>query len=235
MMSKHDDMEVKHWEKRPEPNWEKFGFKQPYQKGLNRLKEDVLAKTNYDPTVLWQWGTMQAMAVIEILKAIEGKFGREGQQIVCDSLKRVGYNIGSQITEGMTIPEDISTVEWISFFATIINRIAYASLETPEIEGEERANFHIDWCPHQDHYKAMDCRVQRYFVQGMIDAAMNFAKSQGRDDVWDVAFRTTIPSGSKTCYFEVYKGNPEETRKWAEYTRLIEDKALEIAKKNNSC
>ncbi len=231
MKSKHDNMKVKHWETRPEKNWDRFGFNQPYEKGLKRLKEHVLDKTNFDPSVLWQWGTMQAMAIIEILKAVENKFGRDGQQLVNDSLRRVGYDIGQQITAGTAIPDDMSDNEWASFFATVINRIVYASLETPEAIGEDSADLHIDWCPHQDHYSAMDCRVQRYLVQGMIDASHEFARSQGRDVTWDIAFRSTIPAGEETCFFEVRQGDPEEVRKWAEYTRIIEDKALEIAKK----
>jgi len=93
-----------------------------------------------------------------------------------ECLRKIGYNIGEQITEGTSIPEDISIAEWLSFYATIINRIAYASLESPQIEDENKVIFHIDWCPHQDHYSAFDCRVQRYFVQGMIDACNGFYK-----------------------------------------------------------
>jgi len=231
MKSTHDDKSSRHWEKRSEKSWKNFTFQQPYQKGLTRLREEVLAKTNFDPATLWQWGTMQAMAIIEILKSVEGKFGAEGQQIIFESLKQVGYDVGRQITEGTDIPDDMTNSEWISFFATVINRIAYASLESPELENESKVNFHIDWCPHQDHYKAFDCRVQRYFVQGMLDAASDFCKEQGRDDIWDVAFKTTIPSGNETCFFEIQRGNPDEARKWSEYTRLIEQKALEIAAK----
>jgi hypothetical protein len=164
MKSKHDNINLKYWESRPETNWKRFKFKQPYKKGLERLKEKVLSKTNFDPTVLWQWGTMQSIAVIEILKTVEKKFGRDGQQAVFECLRKIGYNIGEQITEGTSIPEDISIAEWLSFYATIINRIAYASLESPQIEDENKVIFHIDWCPHQDHYSAFDCRVQRYFV-----------------------------------------------------------------------
>ncbi len=57
-----------HWQHRSEPKWQTFQFNQPYAKGLKRLKEDVLAKTDFDPATLWQWGTMQAMALIEILE-----------------------------------------------------------------------------------------------------------------------------------------------------------------------
>ncbi len=229
MKSTHDDKSVKHWEKRQEAHWEKFQFNQPYAKGLERLREQVLDKTNFDPAVLWQWGTMQAMAIIEILKVLEQKLGREGQEVVFECLRRIGYDVGRQITEGTTITDDMSPVEWISFYATVINRIAYASLETTVIDDEDKTTFHIDWCPHQDHYQAFDCRVQRYFVQGMIDAGRDFANSQGQETVWDVAFTATIPTGSETCHFEVYRGDPEKARQWAEYTRLLEDKALKIA------
>ena len=49
-----------HWDRREEKAWRDFHFNQPYQKGLKRLKDEVLAKTDFDPCVLWQWGTMQA-------------------------------------------------------------------------------------------------------------------------------------------------------------------------------
>jgi hypothetical protein len=39
---------MSHWQHRPEPAWEKFEFNQPYAKGLKRLKEEVLAKTDFD-------------------------------------------------------------------------------------------------------------------------------------------------------------------------------------------
>jgi hypothetical protein len=231
MKQRHDNLSVKHWEKRPEPNWEKFQFNQPYEKGLKRLKKEILGKTNFDPATLWQWGTMQAMALIEVLKASEEKFGAEGQKLVLDSLRRVGYDIVRQITEGTKIPEEITPAEYISFLATICNRIAYASLETPSIESKDAANFHIDWCPHQDVYRPFDCRVQRYFVQGMIDAGMDFYKSQRPEETWDVAFETTIPAGSDTCFFKIVKGNPEESRKWSEFTCMLEKKALDLAQK----
>jgi hypothetical protein len=230
MRSKHDDRSVKHWEKRAEAKWSGFQFNQPYEKGLTRLREEVLGKTNFDPATLWQWGTMQATALIETLKSVERAFGREGQEVVFESLRRVGYDIGKQITEGTSIPEDMSNAEWMSFFTTVINRIAYASLETPEIESDTRVSFHIDWCPHQDHYEPMDCRVQRYFVQGIVEAAMDFLKEQGREDVWDVAVKTTIPAGSDTCFFEEEKGNPEQARRWSQYTDLLDEKALKIAR-----
>ncbi len=228
MKRNHDNLNVKHWEKRPEANWGKFQFNQPYAKGLQRLNEQILAKTNFDPSTLWQWGTMQAMALIEVLKRAEERYGAEGQALVLESLRAIGYDIGRQITEGTTVPDDIGPVEYASFIATIFNKIAYASLETASIESEESANFHIDWCPHQDVYGPFDCRVQRYFVQGMIDSAMaHYAEQRpGSDMAIDVAFETTIPAGAETCFFRIAKGDPERSRKWGNITQVIEERAL---------
>jgi hypothetical protein len=231
MKRNHDNKSVKHWEQRPEAKWAQFQFNQPYAKGLKRLREDVLAKTNYDPATLWQWGTMQAMALIEILKAAERTFGAAGQAMVLESLKKIGYDIGRQITAGTTIPEDMTAPEYMSFVASVINKIAYASLETASIDSADQVSFHIDWCPHQDMYQAFDCRVQRYFVQGMLDALRDFAQSQGKDETWDVAFESTIPAGAETCFFKIQRGDPEKTRAWEALTRQLEQKALEIARK----
>src|SRR6516225_10711443 len=113
-----------HWEHRPEPNWKKFEYKQPYEKGLRRLREEVLAKTDFDPATLWQWGTMQAMALIEVLKSCEAEFGERGQEVVHAALRRIGRDVGRQILDGARWPEDLSETEFVSFYATVINRIA---------------------------------------------------------------------------------------------------------------
>jgi hypothetical protein len=216
---------MSHWENRPEPGWRKFRFNQPYAKGLERLRTEVLGKTDFDPATLWQWGTMQAMALIEVLKDCEAELGEAGQKLVYGALRRVGRDIGRQILEGVEIPEDISAAEFASFYATVINRIAYASLEEPRIDSDDRVSFDIVWCPHQDHYGAFDCRVQRYFVQGMLDAALEL----GRFTDFDVRFDSTIPAGAPTCHFTVWKGSAEEKGAWREMTATIEKKALEHA------
>ena len=228
MQGDHTGRTGRHWEHRPEPEWEDFTFNQPYARGLNRLHNEVLDKTDFDPGTLFQWGTMQAMAIIGILKGVEARFGAEGQRVVLDALYAVGKDIGEQITEGTTIPESMSDAQWNSFYATIINRVAYASLESPEIVSDDNVNFHIDWCPHQDHYEAFDCRVQRYFVQGMIDAATEHAAKFGRAFSWDVTACSTIPSGAKTCFFDLTAGDPNDSRVWGEYTKALEARALSI-------
>ncbi len=215
-----------HWEHRPEPAWKHFQFNQPYAAGLARLRNEVLAKTDFDPAVLWQWGTMQAMALIEVLKTCEREFGAPGQAAVYGAIRRVGLDVGRQILAGLRPPEHMTATEFISFYATVINRIAYASLEEPRIDGEHQASFDIVWCPHQDHYQALDCRVQRYFVQGMIDALVEFNPRFA----FDVQFDSTIPAGAPTCHFRMWQratdGAPAQ---WQTDTQMIDVKALRIA------
>lgn len=211
-----------HWEHRPEPRWAEFKFNQPYAKGLARLKEEVLGKTDFDPATLWQWGTMQAMALVSVLEAAEAKFGVEGQKMMNDAIGAVGLDVGRQILHGVVLPPDMTEAEFFSFYATVINRIAYASLEDPKIDDDGKVSFHILWCPHQDHYKAFDCRIQRYFVRGMIEAAQEHTLGKG----WQVRFDSTIPAGAPTCHFTLWNATDAEAAKWNQYTELLEAKAL---------
>src|SRR5207237_6616502 len=100
-----------HWQNRPEPKWKEFRFNQPYAKGLKRLREEVLGKTDFDPATLWQWGTMQAMALIEVLQACEAELGEKGQEIVYAALRRTGLDIGRQILAGTTVPEGMTQAD----------------------------------------------------------------------------------------------------------------------------
>jgi hypothetical protein len=218
---------MKHWEHRPEPRWRDFEFNQPYAKGLARLREDVLGKTDFDPATLWQWGTMQAMALVEVLKDAEAELGEPGQRLVQRALFKVGKDVGLQIVEGTRRPEGMTDAEYASFFATVVNRIAYASLEAPKIDSDDQVSFDIVWCPHQDHYGAFDCRVQRYFVEGMLEAAKEHASGLG----FEVRFDSTIPAGAPTCHFTLWKPKDGEGEAWRRLTQLIEGKALLRAKR----
>jgi hypothetical protein len=212
----------KHWEHRPEARWQEFRFNQPYAKGLARLRDEVLAKTDFDPATLWQWGTMQAMALVGVLEAAEARFGAEGQAMVGESVSKIGLDVGRQILAGVELPADMTQAEFFSFYATVINRIAYASLEEPRIDDDGKVTFDIIWCPHQDHYQAFDCRIQRYFVRGMIAAAQEHGLAAG----WQVRFDSTIPAGAKTCHFTLWKATDEERAAWDSYSQLLEAKAL---------
>src|SRR5512144_338209 len=105
-----------HWEHRPEARWKEFRFNQPYARGLRRLREEVLGRTDFDPATLWQWGTMQAMALLEVLKASEAAFGAEGQAVVQKAIHKIGLDVGRQILEGAKVPDDLSEQEFVSFF-----------------------------------------------------------------------------------------------------------------------
>lgn len=212
----------KHWEHRPEPRWSEFKFNQPYAKGLARLRDEVLAKTDFDPATLWQWGTMQAMALVGVLEAAEQQFGADGQAMVGAAIEEIGLDVGRQILAGVELPPDLTQAEFFSFYATVINRIAYASLEEPRIDDEGKVTFDIVWCPHQDHYQAFDCRIQRYFVRGMIAAAQAHGLAAG----WQVRFDSTIPAGATTCHFTLWKATDEERAAWDSYSQLLEAKAL---------
>ena len=212
-----------HWDSRKEQSWGKFRFNQPYARGLQRFKQEVLGKTDFDPSVLFQWGTMQAMAVIQILKDCEREFGEKGQQVVSNSLRQIGYDMVKQTYSGLGKPEGLTEAEIVSFFATVVNTIYYASLEEPRIEGEDRISFDITWCPHQDHYSAFDCRVQRYLVQGMLDALL---ETGWISPDWQVKFTCTIPAGAKVCNFVFWKASGKEKAEWELYTGKLEQRAL---------
>ncbi|MBC7229762.1 MAG: L-2-amino-thiazoline-4-carboxylic acid hydrolase [Actinobacteria bacterium] len=214
-----------HYHHREEESWERFTFEFPYAEGLRRLREEVLEKTDFDPAVLWVWGTMQARAVIEVLKACEREFGEEGQRVVREALVEVGREVGRQMMGELEPPEGLSEAEMASFFATVVNCIAYASLEEPSIDSEDEVSFHILWCPHQDVYSAFDCRVQRYFVQGMLEAV----REKGMLEGWQVRFTQTIPAGADTCRFVLWRAPGGERSRWEEYSEELERKALELA------
>src|SRR5450759_4574993 len=198
-----------HWERRDEPAWKEFEFNQPYAEGVARLREEVLGKTDFDPAVLWQWGTMQAMAVIGILKACEREFGEDGQRVVCEAIRKVGLDVGRQMLDGLERPEGLTEAELASFFATVINRIAYASLEEPSIDSEDEVSFHIIWCPHQDCYSAFDCRVQRNFVEGLHDAVGDVGSKERQ-----VRRTGAIPARARTLGPALLVGRLEDTSYW---------------------
>ena len=74
-----------------------------------------------------------------------------------------------------------------------------------------------------------DCRVQRYLVQGMLDAIQEAGLAPG----FQVRVDTTIPTGAPTCHFTLWKATDEEGQAWKKYTEQLEEKALRIAAGKN--
>jgi len=209
---------------RQEKNWTNTKLGEPFKEALDRFRKEVQDREDFDPSSLLQFGLFMSMAVINILQEVEKKLGEEGQKVVIDALIKSGYAMGNQILENIEIPSEISDVELMSFLATIINTQAWTSIEDPRIDNEEQCSFDIIWCPLQDVYKAFDCRVQRYLVQGIINA---FRDSGVMQHEYQVEFKSTIPAGAETCLFHITKKDPNEKDKWEEYSKSLEKKALE--------
>ncbi len=209
---------------RKEKNWKKTKLGEPFKEALDRFRADVLNRSDFDATSLLQFGLFMSMAVINILKESEKKLGKEGQKVVIDALIKTGYNMGNQILENIQLPTEISDIELMSFLATIINTQAWTSIEDPSIDKEDQCSFDIIWCPLQDVYKAFDCRVQRYLVQGIMNA---FRDSGVLKSDFQVEFKSTIPAGANTCHFVITKKEPNERDKWESYSKDLEKKALE--------
>ena len=209
---------------RKEAIWNQTKLGEPFKETLNRFRDEVLPRDDFDPTSLLQFGLFMSMAVINILKEAEKRLGKKGQEVVIDALIKTGYSMGNQILEDIQLPADISDIELMSFLATIINTQAWTSVEDPRIDTEDKCSFDIIWCPLQDVYKAFDCRVQRYLVQGIMDA---FRDSGVLSNDFQVEFKTTIPAGAQTCLFEITKKKQDQSDKWEDYSKILEKKALE--------
>ncbi|MFX0076610.1 MAG: L-2-amino-thiazoline-4-carboxylic acid hydrolase [Candidatus Hermodarchaeota archaeon] len=209
---------------RKEATWNRAKFGEPFKQALDRFRTEVLPRKDFDPTSLLQFGLFISMAVINILKEVEKKLGEQGQEVIIDALIKTGYSIGTQILEDIQLPENISDIELMSFLATIVNTQAWTSIEDPRIDNEKKCSFDIIWCPLQDIYKAFDCRVQRYLVQGITNA---FRESGVLDSEYQIEFRKTIPAGADTCLFEITKKKLNEKDKWEEYSKILEQRALE--------
>jgi len=209
---------------RKEATWKKTKLGEPFKEALNRFRTDVLKRNDFDATSLLQFGLFMSMAVINILKESEKKLGREGQKVVIDALIKTGYNMGNQILENIQLSTEISDIELMSYLATIINTQAWTSIEDPLIDKEDQCSFDIIWCPLQSVYKAFDCRVQRYLVQGIMNA---FRDSGILKSDYQIEFKSTIPAGANTCHFVITKKKPNEQDKWESYSKDLEKRALE--------
>ncbi|TFF98710.1 MAG: hypothetical protein EU541_06515 [Promethearchaeota archaeon] len=214
---------------RKEESWQKAkkALREPFKKSLDRFREEVEGRDDFDPTALLQFGLFMSAGIINILKDIESEFGEKGQDVVKNALVKTGYNVGSQMIDPDEIPEGISDIELMSYLATIINTQVWTSIEDPIIEDEDKCSFDILWCPLEDEYSAFDCRVQRYFVQGIVDY---FRDNVFEDSDFQIYFTSTIPSGAETCNFVVEKKKPGDPDKWEEYSAQLEKKALKNRK-----
>ena len=148
-----------------------------------------------------------------------------GGSIITDRYVYTSYVY--RIVEGVEIPDDVTPIELMSFIATIANTQAWTSIEEPIIDSDEKCSFNIHWCPLEDVYNAFDCRVQRYLVQGMMNAFREF--NPFKLD-YQVEVTKTMPAGAKCCNFVINEKKPGESDKWEVYSKLLERKALKRMK-----
>lgn len=208
---------------RKEDSWKKTTLGEPFKNALDQFRKDVLGREDFDPSSLLQFGLFMSMAVINMLKENEVSFGIEGQKAANKALIKTGYDVGKQIIEGAEIPPDISPIELMSFLTTIVNTQAWTSIEDPRIDAEDKCSFDILWCPLQDVYRAFDCRVQRYLVQGIIDAFKDFNPTNKE---YQIEFTKTIPAGANCCNFVIAEKKPGDSDMWESYSKLLEKRAL---------
>lgn len=207
---------------RPEERRITIPFKQPFADAVESCRRAVLSRPDYDPARLFVWGQLMATGMLEMLKAVEARFGAEGQMVCRDALVRTGYHVAQMGLDGVEVPADLTDMEKASLFATWVNEQCYASLEEPAVE-PDGFSFDITWCPHQDVYNGFDCRIQRYVVSGMGMAA---AQVLGLRPI-NLVVEGTIPAGAPVCHFRAWRPQPDEGAAWAEYTRHLEERALE--------
>lgn len=202
---------------------ERLPLQWPFAQAVAGFRKKALANPQYDPASTFVWGQMMAVGLIEMLKAVESRFEGEGHDTAREALRTVGDRIASEMLEGITAPEGVTKAEIASLFASWVNEVVYASIEAPRVQ-EGRADFDIHYCPHEDVYGAFDCRVQRYFVEGMIAAA----RRTFGEGIFDVSFASTIPSGSATCHFDLFPKEASAPDAWNDYSERLRGRALKL-------
>lgn len=208
-----------------EEKWERAGVKlaRHFAASTWKMREKALSRGDYDPGRLYKWGQMMALAVIQMLEGVEKCFGEKGQEVIAEALTDLGRKIGREVLQALEVAPGVREIEIISAYVTYINEEIWASPEIPQVTNDEECICDILWCPHQDHYKPFDCRVQRYLVQGLLEA---FQERTGI--MVDARFTQIMPKGAETCRFEVRR-LPEGTkeREWTGYSAELARKALQ--------
>ena len=216
--------------KRKETSYQNVRLGLPYPEAVENFRQAIDGRDDFDPAVLFVWGTMQAKAVLNILKSIEEVFGAQGQEVVRRAINKAGYEAAQGLLDRSELPDDLTEMERVSYVVTGINTVLYASLERPWIKSDDRCEFDILWCPHQDIYTAFDCRVQRYFVEGMIRAL----EDNGLGGMAP-AVEQLIPRGADCCHFVVDRiPDADAKHPWDQYSEELGRRAFEKLKETKS-
>ena len=76
----------------------------PYEKAVENFRRAIEGREDFDPAVLFVWGTMQAKAVLNILKAAEEMFGEAGQAMVRKAINKAGYEAAEGLAQELDLP-----------------------------------------------------------------------------------------------------------------------------------
>lgn len=199
-------------------------FSRHFATAAQKMRKMALSREDYDPARLFKWGQMMSLAVVRMMKAAENRLGAVGQEVMNNVLIELGREIGREILKEFLIPPGTKKIEVVSKFISYINEEIWASPEIPVILNDQECLCDILWCPHQDHYQAFDCRVQRYVVQGLLEA---FQEKTGI--AVDAKFTQIIPKGAKTCQFHIRIIPPRGKKEWDKYSADLAKKALRRA------
>ncbi len=207
---------------REERNYRAVKLGVPYEGAIERFRRATEGRDDFDPAALLVWGTMQATAVLNILKEAERTFGEAGQEMVRKAINQAGYEAMLGFMKNCSLPDEAEEIEKISYLVTGANTVLYASLERPWIVSDDRCEFDILWCPHQDQYTAFDCRVQRYFVEGIFEAMED--RGYGGFTAW---VEKLIPHGADHCHFVVERRTDSGAKNpWHAYSEDLGKRAL---------
>jgi len=201
---------------------QKLPLKYPFRKAVKNLRQTCLNRDDYDPGTIFVWGQLMAMGVLRMLEAVEQRFGAEGQEVCRNAINKLARDTFMDMASGVRIPKDMSRIEVASLIGSWINEVLYCSIEEAFITNEDEGGCHILFCPHQDMYKPFDCRVQRYFVEGVLQATRELWGEMGD---FDLFFRRSIPQGHGTCLFE-FKSSEGNQDPWRQYSEELQRRAL---------
>jgi hypothetical protein len=205
----------------------------PYSAPESGFGKRAVYNWGWDPRAILRWGQMQALAVIEMLKAIEQRYGAEGQQVCIDAIHEVGRRIGQAAEEDIKreMPEGLSDREKLMFRLSYWNRNIYANPDVWTFISDDEFYFDVLWCPHQDIYSARDCRVQRYFVEGLVLGALQVSGLEGtRVAQFEVTIPKIIPHGDEVCRFHFRRAKKgEQVETWDQYSRRLAERELREA------
>nr|MDO8132915.1 hypothetical protein [Candidatus Njordarchaeum guaymaensis] len=207
---------------RKERHWRGTKFNIPYRKAVKRFRREVMKRSDFDPSTLLIWGTYMAMTVLQVMEDVEENFGPEGQRVVSEAMRKVGYDAAKQMFEHAYFPKGTTDIEKVSFATTWVNTVMWSSIERPQILKSDETIFDILWCPHQDTYRPFDCRVQRYLVEGILKYLRETV-----DPTFDLEFKWIIPAGADTCRFRIWRKKGDEESQWEKYSKLLGQRALQ--------